>query len=57
LTIRTKFKVNKFDALKEIIRTWETNPEQLLTRKALADGAITKQEDITDRQMAVLGQD
>ena len=57
LAIRAKLKVNKVDALKEIIRAWGMNPEQLLTREALADGATTKQEDITDRQLAVLGQE
>ena len=55
--IRSKLKVSKIDALKEIIRAWGMNPEQLLTRNALADGAITKQEDITDRQLEVLGQE
>ena len=47
--IRAKLKVSKVDALKEIIRAWGMNPEQLLTRNALAEGAITKQEDITDQ--------
>jgi len=49
--------IDGVDALKEIIRAWGMNPEQLLTREALADGAITKQEDITDGQLAVLGQE
>ncbi len=57
LAIKAKLKVSKIDALKEIIRAWGMNPEQLLTRNALAEGAITKQEDVTDHQLAVLGQE
>jgi Site-specific recombinase XerD len=55
--IRPKLKVSKVDALKEIIRAWGMNPELLLTKNALADGATTKQEDIADRQLALLGQE
>jgi site-specific recombinase XerD len=57
LAIKAKLKVSKIDALKEIIRAWGMNPEQLLTRNALAEGATTKQEDVTDQQLAVLGQE
>ena len=57
LSIRPKVKVNKVDALKEIIRAWGMNPEQLLTRQALADGATTNHEEAIDKQLAVLGQE
>jgi hypothetical protein len=35
LSIRPKTKVSKIDALKEIIRAWGLNPEEVLTREAL----------------------
>ena len=57
LSIRPKVKVSKVDALKEIIRAWGMNPEQLLTRQALADGATTNHEEAIDKQLAVLGQE
>jgi hypothetical protein len=57
LSIRPKIKVSKIDALKEIIRAWGMNPEQLLTRQALAEGAITNQEEVIDKPLAVLGQE
>ena len=41
LAIRPKTRINKVDALKEIIRAWGMNPEQLLAKEALAQGAIT----------------
>ena len=41
LAIRPKTRINKVDALKEIIRAWGMNPEQLLARDALTQGAIT----------------
>ena len=36
LSIRQKTQVNKIDTLKEIIRAWGLNPEEILTRDALA---------------------
>src|SRR5665647_1413719 len=39
LAIRRKTQVNKVEALKEIIRAWGMNPEQMLTRDALSEGA------------------
>jgi hypothetical protein len=36
LSIRPKTRVSKIDALKEIIRAWGLNPEEILTRDALA---------------------
>ncbi len=57
LAIRPKTQVSKVEALKEIIRAWGMNPEQLLAREALAQGATTeKQEDLADQQLAVLRQ-
>ena len=38
LAIRRKTQVSKVEALKEIIRAWGMNPEQILTRNALNDG-------------------
>ena len=37
LSIRPKTRVSKIGALKEIIRAWGMNPEEILTRKALAE--------------------
>jgi pyrroloquinoline quinone (PQQ) biosynthesis protein C len=45
--------VNKIEALKEMIRAMGMNPEQVLARDALVQGAITAQ-DTEDRQLAVL---
>jgi len=41
LSIQAKTKNNKIDALKEIIRAWGLNPEEILTRDAQANGNIT----------------
>ena len=51
-----KTKVSKVDALKEIIRAWGMNPEQILTKDALAEGAITyvNPADIENHQLVVL---
>ena len=58
LAIRRKTQVSKVEALKEIIRAWGMNPEQLLTRDALAEGATTtkNQEDIENRQLNILSE-
>jgi hypothetical protein len=57
LAIKPKTQVSKVGALKEIIRAWGMNPEQLLTRDALSQGATTeKQENQADHQLAVLRQ-
>jgi integrase len=37
LSIKPKTRVSKIDALKEIIRAWGMNPEQILTRQALTE--------------------
>ena len=56
LAIKPKTQVSKVEALKEIIRAWGMNPEQLLTRDALNDGAITNKsaEDFENRQLEIL---
>jgi len=35
LSIKPKTRLNKIDALKEIIRAWGLNPDEILTRDAL----------------------
>jgi len=49
---------NDVEALKEIIRVWRLNPEQLLSRDALTEGAtsIRNQEEIETHQLTVLGE-
>jgi len=56
LSIRKKTRVSKIDALKEIIRAWGMNPELILTRDALSDGATTYQnpEEFENRQLKIL---
>jgi hypothetical protein len=56
LCIRKKTQLSKIDALKEIIRAYGMNPEQILTQKALADGATTYQssKDCENEQLRVL---
>jgi site-specific recombinase XerD len=56
LAIRPKTQVSKVEALKEIIRAWGMNPEQILTRDALAEGAATfkSSDDFENHQLAIL---
>ena len=56
LAIRRKTQVSKVEALKEIIRAWGMNPEQILTRNALRDGATTHKsmEDFENHQLQLL---
>jgi len=58
LAIRKKTQTNKMDILKEMIRALGMNPEQYLTRDALAEGAIThkNQEDLENYQVTILSQ-
>lgn len=42
LAIKQKTQINQIDALKEIIRAWGENPEELLTKDALLRGNITE---------------
>jgi len=37
LSVKQKTRVSKIDALKEIIRAWGMNPEEILTRQALRE--------------------
>jgi hypothetical protein len=41
LSIKPKTKVTKIDALKEIIRAWGLNPEEILTRDAMRESHRT----------------
>jgi site-specific recombinase XerD len=56
LSIRPKTQVTKVEALKEIIRAWGMDPEQMLTKDALIQGAITYKtsEDHENRQLEIL---
>jgi site-specific recombinase XerD len=56
LAIKQKTQINQIDALKEIIRAMGMNPEQLLTRDALSDGAIThiNSNDLENHQLQIL---
>jgi site-specific recombinase XerD len=57
LTIRPKTKVNKIDQLKEIIRAWGENPEELLTKDALLRGNISEtQFDFENHQLSFLAE-
>ena len=46
LTIRPKTQANRIDQLKEIIRAWGQNPEEILTRDALMRGNITETQEV-----------
>jgi site-specific recombinase XerD len=56
LAIRRRTQVSKVEALKEIIRAWGMNPEQLLTRDAMLDGATTNRntQDQENHQLQLL---
>lgn len=56
LSIKPKTRVSKIDALKEIIRAWGMNPEQLLTKDALTQAAITNMNptDMENHQLVLL---
>jgi hypothetical protein len=45
LSIAPKTRLNKIDALKELISAWGLNPDQILSREALSQGNVT----VTDR--------
>jgi site-specific recombinase XerD len=53
LSIRPKTRVSKIDALKEIIRAWGLNPEEILTKEALArpNATIINREQLEERQI------
>lgn len=54
LAIRQKTQVSKLETIKEMIRALGENPEQLLSREALMQGATTQKENITDFQIGFL---
>lgn len=55
LSIRPKTQVNRIEQLKEIIRAWGENPEEILTRDALMRGNITEtQEQTQNHQLSIL---
>ena len=59
LTIRPKMKSSKIDQLKEIIRAWGENPEEILTKEALTRSNITiiNGEERENRQLSVLAEE
>jgi site-specific recombinase XerD len=56
LAIRRKTQISRVEALKEIIRAGGMNPEQILARDAITDGATTRRnvEDLENHQLAIL---
>jgi len=57
LAIRPKTQANRIDQLKEIIRAWGQNPEEILTKDALMRGNITETSDQTqNHQLSLLAE-
>ena len=57
LAIRPKTQANRIDQLKEIIRAWGQNPEEILTKDALMRGNITETSDQTqNHQLSILAE-
>jgi hypothetical protein len=56
LSIRPKTRISKIDALKEIIRAWDLNPEEILTREALVQPhrTVIDQNQLEQGQLAQL---
>jgi hypothetical protein len=54
LAIRQKTQVTKLETIKEMIRALGENPEQLLSREALAQGATTDRQNIENNQIDFL---
>ena len=54
LAIKPKTRISKVEALKEIIRAWGMNPEQVLAREALTQGATTNTAELENHQLTVL---
>jgi hypothetical protein len=51
IRIRPRVKMNKIDALKEILQTWGLDPQKILSHEALAQiTPITERERIDDRE-------
>jgi hypothetical protein len=53
LSIKPKTRVSKIDALKEIIRAWGLNPDEILTREALTrpNATVISRDQLEERQM------
>jgi site-specific recombinase XerD len=57
LAIRPKTQVNRIEQLKEIIRAWGGNPEEILSRDALLRGNHTETQDQTqNHQLSILAE-
>ena len=57
LAIRPKTQVNRIDQLKEIIRAWGENPEEILSKDAVFRGNITEtQEQHKNHQLSLLAE-
>ena len=57
LAIRPKTQTNRIEQLKEIIRVWGQNPEEILTKDALMRGNITETQDQTqNHQLSLLAE-
>ncbi len=57
LSIRPKTQVNRIEQLKEIIRAWGQNPEEILSRDALTRGNITELSEQTQaHQLSILAE-
>jgi len=56
LSIKPKTRVSKIEALKEIMRAWGLNPEEILTRDALTRPNITiiDRSQLENRQLSQL---
>ena len=55
IAIRPKTQANRIDQLKEIIRAWGENPEEILTKDALVRGNISQvEEQIQTHQLSIL---
>ena len=56
LSIRPKTQISKIEALKEIIRAWGLNPEELLTREAISTPhrTIVSPKEHENKQMKIL---
>jgi hypothetical protein len=58
LSIRSKTKLNRINQLKEIIRAWGENPEEILSKDALVRGNITEVTDVRENhQLSVLAEE
>ncbi len=53
LSIRPKTRVSKIDALKEIIRAWGLNPDEILTKDALTrpNATMASRNELQDHQL------